>query len=174
MRRTTRVASLRSAATKSGRLTVSSSRILRAQKRSISTGRSAANTSPRAPVAIDLSSVKLPKARGRIPAGSICRPFVVVGSVIRAPPHGTTRSARGGTGTLSGSPIYRVRENELFSFELIAGGNGDPFRVLDLSREVEGVFLVCDHRGGGQGVRAWCRAEEHRRVGGTHCRWGGR
>src|SRR5579862_3461211 len=90
MRRTTSVASLRSPATKSGRFAVSSVRILSAQKRSISTGRSAANTRPRVPLAIDLSSVKFPKARGSSPPGSTCRPLVV-DSLIRAPPHGSTR-----------------------------------------------------------------------------------
>ena len=85
MRRTTRVASPRSPETKSGRFAVSSLRILSAQKRSISTGRRAAYTSPRAPLAIDLSSVKLPKGRGSSPSGSGCKPFVV-DSLIAVPP----------------------------------------------------------------------------------------
>ena len=86
MRRTTRVASLRSPATKSARFGVSSLRILSAQKRSISTGRNAAKTSPRSPRAIDLSSVKLPNALGSTAArsGSGCRPLVV-DSLIVAP-----------------------------------------------------------------------------------------
>ena len=84
MRRTTRVASARRPTTKSARFAVSSVSSLRAQKRSISTGRSAANTRPRVPLAIDLSSVKFPKARGNAPSGSACKPLVV-DSLIRAP-----------------------------------------------------------------------------------------